>query len=388
MGNVAIDAVFSGNAKLFVGNSDKDIGIMVKHNASNNNSNVGVFSIISSNTYQNQHIIGVYGEAIGDNCDVKCVIGVNGKASGGLVNIGVRGIANTINDCYKGYNIGIYGRAENGTQSYAGYFAGNVAYNQLPLCASDINLKKNINSIDNAMSILMQLNPVSFNYKSVQYDYMSFTNKLQYGLIAQEVEPILPNLIDTAYHPAEYDSLGIMISPSVEFKTLKYTEFIPFLIKGTQELKQENNLLENRIDSLENILNSYQSQFDMLDSLMIIVGNLSNNANPNTNQNSMVENFKITYKEYVENNNTVLYQNNPNPFKEETEFSYSLAESGTVLFEIHNEQGKLIQVLADELQTEGKHIIHWDSNNLETGIYIYSLKFNGELLVKKAIKIK
>jgi len=370
-GNVAIDSDNSGSAKLKIKNTDKKTGIDLYEEISFTANLTGVRSRVKS-TGVNKRIIGVYGNSFGNGySNTYKAYGVYGIAKNAKVSYGVYGEAK---------NYGIYGKST----GYAGYFDGDVNIDgNLNVEGnfsnpSDQMLKENIQSINNANDIIMQLNPVTFNFKTTEYSYLNLSNGEQMGLIAQEVEPILPNLVKEVTHPAQYDSLGNQISPELTYKSLYYEKFIPLLIANAQEQ-------QNKIDSLENVLNSYQSQFEMLDSLLNIVSNMSYNTN--TNQN-MVENFEITYKEYIENNSTVLYQNNPNPFTEETEFSYSLAQAGNVLFEIHNEQGKLIQVLADELQTEGKHIIHWNSNNLETGVYIYSLKFNGKLLVKKAIKVK
>ena len=78
---------------------------------------------------------------------------------------------------------------------------------------SDRTLKENVVFINNAMEVLKLLQPVSFKWKE--------NGKKSYGLIAQEVEEILPELVET-------DSNGI--------KSLNYTAIIPFLINAIVEM--------------------------------------------------------------------------------------------------------------------------------------------------------
>jgi photosystem II stability/assembly factor-like uncharacterized protein len=56
--------------------------------------------------------------------------------------------------------------------------------------ASDQSLKTNISSLANQLSIVSQLNPVSFNW-------LSNTSKTSFGFVAQEIDAILPNICDS-----------------------------------------------------------------------------------------------------------------------------------------------------------------------------------------------
>ncbi len=86
---------------------------------------------------------------------------------------------------------------------------------------SDKTLKENIDPIVDAMSIVEQLNPVSFNWKD---------NGIKaYGIIAQEIEEVLPNLVETKRD-------GI--------KSVSYLQLIPILIQAIKEQQQEINKLK------------------------------------------------------------------------------------------------------------------------------------------------
>jgi len=78
---------------------------------------------------------------------------------------------------------------------------------------SDISLKQNINVIDSALSKISQLNGYTFNWKN--------NDKEAVGIMAQEVEKVLPQIVATGedgYKKVSYDSL------------------IPLLIEAVKEL--------------------------------------------------------------------------------------------------------------------------------------------------------
>jgi hypothetical protein len=83
---------------------------------------------------------------------------------------------------------------------------------------SDKTLKINIEKLNNSIEILKQINPVSFNWKE--------NGEKSYGVIAQELEKILPELVK--------DNNGT--------KTVSYIPLIALIIDAILEL---NNKIEN-----------------------------------------------------------------------------------------------------------------------------------------------
>ena len=79
---------------------------------------------------------------------------------------------------------------------------------------SDLNLKENIKTVENSLNTLTQLRGVSFDWKE--------TGKSSYGVIAQELEEILPDLVTNG-----------------EVKTVNYNGIIGVLIEAIKELKTE-----------------------------------------------------------------------------------------------------------------------------------------------------
>ncbi|MCM8823217.1 MAG: tail fiber domain-containing protein, partial [Candidatus Omnitrophica bacterium] len=119
-------------------------------------------------------------------------------------------------------------------QSYILYVNG-TAYATGSWQSSDIKFKENIVPIDNALDKILKLEGVSFNWKREEYKDKGFPQGRHFGLIAQEVEKVLPEVVNT----------------SEEEKSISYTELIPVLINAIKELRVENEELKSRIEILE-----------------------------------------------------------------------------------------------------------------------------------------
>ncbi len=106
---------------------------------------------------------------------------------------------------------------------------------------------KNINSnIDNALSKLMTLRAVNFSWKTDD------SNKENFGLIAQDVEKVFPQVIDKNKLPSKPEQEQ---TDETEYLGVRYQELIPVLVKAIQEQTQIIKDLEARIVSLESKIN-------------------------------------------------------------------------------------------------------------------------------------
>jgi hypothetical protein len=108
--------------------------------------------------------------------------------------------------------------------------------NTLSTCSSDQRLKQNITSLNGSTTLaqLMQLNPVSFNWNP----QFASSTPLQFGLIAQQVEQVWPNLISTT-SPTALTPDGTL---SLNFNGL----FGP-IIAAIQQLDQQLSALSNTV---------------------------------------------------------------------------------------------------------------------------------------------
>lgn len=96
--------------------------------------------------------------------------------------------------------------------------------------ASDINLKENISKIDSPLDTIAKLEGVNFQWKD--------TGKKSIGVIAQEVEKVLPELVST---------VGAA-SPLYVSKTVNYNGIIGLLIECVKEQQREIEYLKKHLD--------------------------------------------------------------------------------------------------------------------------------------------
>jgi hypothetical protein len=97
------------------------------------------------------------------------------------------------------------------------------------VCSSDERLKKNIATLDDPLSAVLQLNPISFNWvKDEDNLYKNF------GFSAQQVEQVIPELVSV-------DESG--------YKSLAMTNMIPLLTGAIKEQQQEIDLLKSQLSS-------------------------------------------------------------------------------------------------------------------------------------------
>lgn len=85
----------------------------------------------------------------------------------------------------------------------------------------------------------------------------------------------------------------------------------------------------------------------------------------------------------------VLEQNYPNPFNPSTVIEFSLPEEvANVKLTIYNALGEKIDELVNTPLTAGKYQYRWNAQNVSAGMYIYELRTDKFVAVKKMILIK
>ena len=128
------------------------------------------------------------------------------------------------------------------------------ATNNVTAYYSDERLKENIKPIQNALSKLLTLSGVTFNSNEIAEKYGYIDKKEQIGVIAQEVEKVLPQIVVPAPFDIEQDEDGNEYSKSGEnYKTVHYDKIVPLLIEAIKD--QQNIILDlrNRLENLESI---------------------------------------------------------------------------------------------------------------------------------------
>lgn len=103
--------------------------------------------------------------------------------------------------------------------------------------------------------------------------------------------------------------------------------------------------------------------------------------------------LETDYRNYTIPNHVSISQNFPNPFNPETQFSYTLNESGTISLGIYDIMGKLIYTVYDGFQRAGNHNVLWsglDQNKrpVSSGVYFYRLVTQSNTISKKMVLAK
>jgi hypothetical protein len=107
--------------------------------------------------------------------------------------------------------------------------------------ASDIRLKENILPIESAVNKALQIRGVEFDWKDKAEDLGFYPrHKHEPGLIAQEVEKVVPE----AVIPAPFNQ---------RYKTINYDKLIPLLFGSIHELNSRIEDLETKIVELKNV---------------------------------------------------------------------------------------------------------------------------------------
>lgn len=283
-----------GNGNIGIKNDSTSINSpLVIGNGSNGSNGV---AIIACDTFKGAEFIGIgtsneysswtYGVRGIAKPTKNMHVGVEGQSSLNTPNgqyraIGVRGIAG---NATPGYNWGVYGllTGKNGGAAiygtsdgsdwgqalsegrYAGFFRGNVHVEGTLTATtitnpSDIAYKTNITSFsnNNAITKLMLMNPVAYNLKQPELPQTLSLNendttsnatlasvedrqeyqKLHYGLIAQELQQVCPELV--------YENADGLLS-------INYLEIIPILIEAIKEQQVEIEELKNKIHKKNN----------------------------------------------------------------------------------------------------------------------------------------
>jgi subtilisin-like proprotein convertase family protein len=103
------------------------------------------------------------------------------------------------------------------------------------------------------------------------------------------------------------------------------------------------------------------------------------------------EDIEVGSISLVDNRSTVnyaLYQNEPNPFKDQTVIGWDMAEAGEATLSIYDVQGKVIYQLTGEY-SKGEHMINLNRSDLPgtSGVLYYQLECEGFTATKKMILI-
>jgi len=78
----------------------------------------------------------------------------------------------------------------------------------------------------------------------------------------------------------------------------------------------------------------------------------------------------------------------PNPFNPATKINIDIPEAGILNVGVYNLKGQLISTLLNETVYPGTHSVVWDGSNLTSGLYIFSVSYDGKTYNQKVTLVK
>ena len=430
-------SAYNASSRLYVDNDNLGTGALIRSypwNGVSTPSRLG----LGAYAYSASFLTGVFGLAqIGDNIqgiygvardgNVR-TIGVRGSSTttnpmslvygadfvaGGTTyfqNVGVRGDANgcvkqNIGGMFRAGNtgelaIGIYGESPDPATypfpSYAAYFVGGIVTTGATLwVGSDSTLKENITPIAaNFDSLLMAVQPVSYDYKQDgDAERLKLPSGIRFGVLAQQIEPLFPSMVSTATHPAEYDTLGVEIHPSFQYKVVDVSQLMPIMLSDLQKKSviissqgTQIGILNNSVDSLNSVVTDLNNRLTQLENclsgILPFLCQMSNSAIQPT-QEEVQNQLRTAINVNLSDRNAIeLNQNVPNPFAESTVITYSIPASvQKAQIHFYDGQGKLINSV--DVIERGNGQLNVFANDLSTGVYTYSLVADGQVVATK-----
>lgn len=124
---------------------------------------------------------------------------------------------------------------------------GNIKSNAINE-TSDFRFKKDISTISGALDKVLRMRGVNYNWRTIEFPEKKFENGKQYGLIAQELEEIVPELVVT-------DAEG--------WKSVQYSHLVPMLIESIKELAEKDVKQQGAIEVLSQRLSILENNQDL-----------------------------------------------------------------------------------------------------------------------------
>lgn len=176
-----------------------------------------------------------------------------------------------------------------------------------------------------------------------------------------------------------------MFNTGIDNKHISTIDPSGVALLGIQQLKKNDDLQKNEIDSLKGLIVSLQNQINSCCSSNQSGMKIGNGGSSGiSSYNTSGADFNNSSNDLSSGPSSVpmLYQNTPNPFNQQTNIQYFIptsAQSASImLFDLN---GKLIKTIA--VINFGTGSITINGNELTSGMYVYSLVVNGQIIDTK-----
>jgi len=277
--NCIIKGVNTSNGYGVYGASSSGSGVYGRHTSSGNYGILGLSIFGAYGKYSNGNygflgssIYGVYGRNYASSGEEGYgVYGIhNSTGNYGYLGTSDRGVegGNNTSGNYGAFGRAIYAVYGRDDLNYAGFFNGNVHVSGTFTNISDERFKENVQPFKNALSKINLMNVHTFNFKQMaKEERLVLPEGEQIGLIAQELEEILPQLVTDEVYAFDRNR-GIEGAEKdmdkLEYKGINYIGLIPVLIEAIKEQQEqiEEQLKQN--EEQQQKLVEQQRQIDEL----------------------------------------------------------------------------------------------------------------------------
>ncbi len=248
--------------------------------------------------------------------------------------------------------------------------SGSITYNGALFNASDQRLKKNMVDMNYGLKEVLQLNPISYQYNGK--GGIKNVDRKQFGLKAQELQKVAPELVSTFTHQIEDAETKVIDTEEylmIEESGIKY-----LLMNAIQEQQAIIEDQAKKIEQQDKRMSAMETELAAIKAL------LTDESSKNTlGQNIQIDGSNLSKAQ--------LGQNAPNPFNENTNVEYYIPESSiNASVAIYDITGKMIKEVG--IKNTGKGQLNLQLNNLPSGQYHYSLIVDGKIQDSKTMILK
>lgn len=263
---------------------------------------------------------------------------LNRTLSGGTVAMSLRGSDGWV-------SLGVFGPTERL------HVAGNI-FATGTITPSDMRLKGESTRVSYGLNEILELEPVNYRYNGkANLD----TESLHYGLIAQDLQKVMPNLVSEFVHEVRSEDNSEVIDEETYLK-INSGALTYILINAVKEQQELINELNDKVNSLSSVNVNNED-------IAIVIASINGTDKA-----------------------SALGQNEPNPHSGFTRIPYTIEEGKTGVVNVYDASGALIKTI----QLDGsKGVVDLSMNNMSSGTFTYNLVVDGLVIeAKKMVLVK
>lgn len=95
--------------------------------------------------------------------------------------------------------------------------------------------------------------------------------------------------------------------------------------------------------------------------------------------------YVLTDVAIVKSGNTQLFQNYPNPYKNQTTIPFEVSNQTKVKLSVFDVFGRRVELLLDQDMPQGKHLVPFNAKNISPGLYLFRLEADGYVETKNMV---